>query len=158
MDKLAQIKLARIEAIEDPDERARERWYICAEDAIGRIINLQLPPEPWSPEIFIYDDGSYLAIDWRDQNVHALERGQHLVIDAIVRACSELPKACPCPLTICTEPHHRCCKCGTNQDLVSGPHLPLALRRAWCKTCWNRWLGVPYDFPRGAAEPESPNA
>ena len=150
MSTTAESRIAAIERIEDDNQRLRQTLPIMAQDANGRIICPQVPGiERY--EVFAYPDGSYILYDIMDQEKLPAVKGDFPALDAIMRACSELPRACPCPMAVCPEPHHQCCRCGTKNDLVSGPYLPVALRRAWCRTCWDRNFEVPYEYPAPAA-------
>ena len=151
----AHARIQAINAIANPAERRAKTHLILAEEAAGRIVLLQIP-ELDNPEVFAYHDGSYVLLYNPSMQTQPVLAGQHPTLDAVFRACAELPKACPCPLVVCPESHHRCSRCDTTQDLVSGPDLPLALRRSWCRACWNATFSFPYDYPQHKSAPGTP--
>ena len=155
MPTRAESIVKAINGIEDPEEKRQQQTLIMAEEAIGRITLLNTR-EPENTELFVYQDGSYIIVSWPHLTLSAAQTGKYPVIDAILRACSELPKSCPCPLTVCPEAHHKCCKCETTENLVSGPGLPLVLRRTWCQQCRTQTFDVPFEYSKPARmDPES---
>ena len=76
-------------------------------DANGRIICPNVPGiEQY--QAFAYPDGSYMLYDLINQERLPAAKGDFPALDAIMRACSELPWACPCHMAVCPETHHQC--------------------------------------------------
>ena len=112
--------IAQIESIYDRWEIRAQSRLLLAQEAVGRITALETENPP-RPEVFIYHDGSYALVIWPDQEIRTAAAGDYPVIDAIVRACSELSRACPCPLIVCPEAHHECHACGAVRTSSAAP-------------------------------------